>query len=99
METLITQDFKACMNCIHFRDYGDLFLFCDKYTYKVGDVITGKVETKKRLCVFVRDDENLCGLNADGYEPKDIIDQPHRFDEPETVWGHLKAIFTTRWPF
>lgn len=92
-------DFKACKNCIYFCDEGDIFLFCDKYTYKVGDVITGEIEFKKRLCVDARGSDGPCGLEADGYEPKDVIDQPHRFDEPETVWGHLKAIFTTRWLF
>lgn len=92
----MSEQLKACKNCVHFSDEGDLFLFCNKYTFDVGDVITGEVEIKKTLCAIARDDEGgRCGLEARGYEPKAVTNQPSRHDSPMTAWQHFKAMLHT----
>lgn len=88
----MAKSIKACKNCVHFSDEGDLFLFCSKYTYDVGDVITGEVETQKTLCVVARDEKGECGLEARGYEPKAVINEPSRHDSPTTTWEHFRAM-------
>lgn len=64
-----TNTVKACAACAYCKGT-DLFLYCmnPAYSYKSKDYIQGVIHTNYSLCVMVRDDENLCGDSAKGWE-------------------------------
>ena len=41
---------------------------------------------------YYLDEKGECGLEARGYEPKPVIDEPSRHDSPRTTWQHFKAM-------
>lgn len=70
-----TTSIKACAVCIYCKG-SDIFLYCmnPDYSYKTKDYIEGVVFTNYPLCVLARDNKNLCGDAARGWQEKPSIE-------------------------
>ena len=63
----------SCVTCKHYKDAGDLFLYCKRYPYEIVNYVTGEVYEKLPLCVYERGSEGECGPEGKGWEQAEQI--------------------------
>ena len=90
----MTDSIKACSNCIHFKD-GSLFPYCHnlEYPYETKDYIEGVVYTNYSPCVFVREDEKMCGDEGRGWKENPTKEPEYHDSLLKAFKGMIKEFF------